>query len=88
MTKMKVLHIVRAINDARALETAAEQASQGHRVTVLLLHDAVLGAAPKSVTAIACEDDVLARGGRSRFSTAGYDAIVRMIFEHDKVVAW
>lgn len=85
---MKILHLLRSLDDQRALATAQAQADVGHQVTLLLLHDAVLAnpAFPGPVFAVA--DDVTARGGRSRHQTIDYDAMVRLIVEHDQVISW
>ena len=85
---MKILHLIRNIGDERALDTAETQKRQGHRITLLLLHDAVLDGVRYDGEVLACEDDVRARAGRTRFKTVDYDQIVRMIFEHERVISW
>lgn len=85
---MKVLHIVRELQDQRALETAVTQHKQGHQVTLLLLHDAVLDRIDFPGRVLACADDVRARGNNSNYLTVDYDHIVAAIFDHDRVISW
>ncbi len=81
---MRILHIIRNPNDATPLEIAKAQ-SKEHEVAILLLHDAVY-AAP-SLKTYACADDADARGV-TQYERVGYDRIVEMMFEYDKVVSW
>ncbi|MDO8531150.1 MAG: hypothetical protein Q7T26_03130 [Dehalococcoidia bacterium] len=85
---MRILHILRSLDDARAVETACAQREQGHDVALMLLHDAVLARPAFPGPVSACADDVRARGGHCAYPTVDYDAIVRMMFEHDRVVSW
>lgn len=85
---MKILHIVRSLDDSRALQTAAAHRELGHEVTLLLLHDAVLSRIAFPGPVHACADDVRARGGHCSFPTVDYDTVVRLLFEHDRVVSW
>lgn len=85
---MKILHLIRELQDRRALETAAAQSKQGHQVTLLLLHDAVLDRIDLSSRVLACADDVQARGGNSRYLTLDYGQIVAAIFDNDRVISW
>lgn len=84
---MKILHIIRDLNDERALQTARSHADK-HQVTLLLLQDAVLSQLEWPNEVFACRDDVEARGGRPGFKEVGYREIVRMTFDHDRVVMW
>ena len=81
---MKILHIIRNPNDATPLEIARAQ-SWEHEVTILLLHDAVY--AKPELPAFACAKDAEARGVTGH-ECVGYDRIVEMLFEYDKVVSW
>ncbi|SNQ60776.1 hypothetical protein [Candidatus Methanoperedens nitratireducens] len=81
---MKILHIIRNPNDTTPLEIAKAQ-NKEHEVAILLMHDAVY-AAP-SLKTYACADDAEARGV-TRHERVGYDRIVEMMFEYDKVVSW
>ena len=96
---MKVLHLIRTLDDQRALATSQAQAAAGHQVTLVLLHDAVLSdlAFPGPVYAVA--DDVAARGGQLRQpssasggsgwrQTVDYEAVVRLIEAHHRVISW
>lgn len=85
---MKILHLLRRLDDQRALATARAQAEAGHQTTLLLLHDAVLAnpSFPGPVFVVA--DDVAARGGLSKQQAVDYDAVVRLIVEHDRVISW
>ncbi len=81
---MKILHIIRNPNDTTPIEIAKAQ-SKEHEVAVLLIHDAVYTS--PGLKAYAASDDAEARGvtGHER---VGYDRIVEMLFEYDKVVSW
>lgn len=81
---MKILHIIRNPNDATPLEIAEAQ-SRDNEVAVLLLHDAVY--MKPELTTYACEVDAEARGVTGH-ECVGYDRIVEMLFEYDKVVSW
>ncbi len=85
---MKLLHILRSLDDTRAVETARAQREMGHDVALLLLHDAVLARPAFPGPVSACADDVSARGGHCAYPTVDYDAIVRLLFEHDRVISW
>ena len=85
---MKILHIIRHMGDSRALDTARAHQRQGHQVTLLLMQDAVLSRVRFAGEVVACQEDVSARTGRTRLSTVDYDGIVRMVFEHDRVISW
>lgn len=85
---MKLLHILRSLDDTRAVETARAQREQGHDVTLLLLHDAVLARPAFPGPVSACADDVSARGGYCAYPTVDYDAIIRLMVEHDRVISW
>ncbi len=81
---MKILHIVRNPNDATPIEIAKAQSTE-HEVTVLLMHDAVYSK-PEMKT-YACANDAEARG-ITLHERVGYDMIVKMLFEYDRVVSW
>jgi sulfur transfer complex TusBCD TusB component (DsrH family) len=84
---MRILHIIRDIDEARSLEVAREQQRRGHEVSLLLIHDAVLSDIDFEQV-VAARDDVLARGGEVRYALVDYEDMVRTIFEHDRVVSW
>ena len=84
---MKILHILRNMEDERARITMEGQRKLGHEVALVLLQDAVLGSYT-SEKVWACADDAAARGGASAYPTVSYDDIVRLIFEHNKVISW
>ena len=81
---MKILHIIRNPNDATAIEIAQAQ-SKEHEVALLLLHDGIY--ASPGLTSYAASDDAMARGV-TKHECVGYDRIVEMIFEYDKVISW
>ncbi len=81
---MKILHIIRDPGDTTPLEIAKAQ-SKEHDVAILLIHDAVYSA--PGLRTYACADDAEARGV-NRHERVGYDRIVEMLFEYDKVVSW
>ncbi len=81
---MKILHIIRNPYDATPLEIAEAQSSE-HDVALLLMHDAVYMA--PGLKAYACAADAKARGIK-KHECVGYDRIVEMLFEYEKVVSW
>ena len=81
---MKILHIIRNPNDTTPIEIAKAQ-SKKNDVALLLLHDAVY--LDTGLKAYACTDDAEARGVMV-YERVGYDSIVRMLFEYDRVVSW
>ncbi len=85
---MKILHIVRDMEEALPLRVAVEQQEQGHQVTVLLLHDAVLRRVSFPGPVLAAEDDLAARGVEGRYPSVDYRGIVQAILEHERVVSW
>ncbi|MGE5619183.1 MAG: DsrH/TusB family sulfur relay protein [Sphingomonadaceae bacterium] len=85
---MRALHILRSMEDERALATALSHAAD-HPTSLLLLQDAVLARVdgfPGPVYASA--EDVAARGKGGTFREVDYEAIVNLIFEHDRVITW
>lgn len=86
--RVRILHLVRSIEDERVSATAAEQQRLGHEVTLLLMHDAVFAAPHFSGTVLACQDDLEARQAEGKHTSVDYDGIVKLIFEYDKVISW
>ena len=81
---MKILHIIRNPYDTTPIEIARLQ-SKEHEVALLLIHDAVF--ASPGLKVYACAADSEARGV-IKHEKVGYDRIVEMLFEYDKVVSW
>lgn len=81
---MKILHIIRNPDDTTPIEIARAQ-SRDNEVALLLLHDAVY--ARPDLSTYACAKDAEARGVEWH-ELVGYDRIVKMLFEYDKVVSW
>ncbi len=81
---MKILHIIRNPNDITPIEIANAQGVE-HDVALLLLHDAVY--LKPGLKVYACADDAAARGVTVH-ECVGYDGIVKMLFEYDRVVSW
>ena len=99
---MSILHIIRNRNDAIALDTIRLQSESGGDddvdVGVLLIHDAVLDIAdggasvfPAGVKLHALSFDCDARA-ISKLDEAcdcvDYDAMLKLVFEYDKVITW
>jgi sulfur relay protein TusB/DsrH len=82
---MKTLHIVRKGADRLAMEAIRHEQREG---AVLLIQDGVLakGAFPNET--YSCQEDLIARGIASRHRAVDYDAIARLIAEHDRVIVW
>ncbi|HHT9119843.1 MAG TPA: DsrH/TusB family sulfur metabolism protein [Candidatus Hypogeohydataceae bacterium YC41] len=92
---MKILHIVREKGHELALSTALSQSiNEGiQKVTVLLIHDAVLtnkdsAALLGGMEVFALKDDVEARGVKASYPLLDYEGMLRLIFESDKVITW
>ncbi len=81
---MKILHIIRNPNETTPIEIAKAQGKE-HDVALLLLHDAVY--LKPGLKTYACADDAEARGVTAH-ECVGYDRIVQMLFEYDRVVSW
>ncbi len=81
---MKILHIIRNPNDTTPIDIAKAQ-SRDNEVAVLLMHDAVY--ANPGLKVYACADDAQARGVTGH-ECVGYDRIVQMLFEYDRVISW
>lgn len=84
---MKLLHLIRTLNDDTAARVIAAQKDE-HEVAVILLHDAVLSPPSLGVPTYANAADVQARGISTDLPLVGYDRIVQMTFEYDKVTVW
>ncbi|MBI2919401.1 MAG: hypothetical protein HYY01_15620 [Chloroflexi bacterium] len=85
---LTILHVVRRVGDGEALAVARAQRAAGHQVTLLLLQDAVLDRPDFSGPVLTGAEDVQARGGRSTYPGLSYEAIVRLVFESQRVVSW
>ncbi|MBI2304921.1 MAG: hypothetical protein HYU86_09280 [Chloroflexi bacterium] len=101
---MRILHILRNLDEKPVLSRAEgpvlsraegpvltiirEHLKQGHQVTLLLLHDAVLGNFPVETSTFACLEDVRARGGKTNHPTLDYDDILRLIFDNERTISW
>ncbi len=81
---MRVLHIIRNPNEGTPIEIAKAQGME-HDVALLLLHDAVY--LKPGLKTYACKADAEARGVTAH-ECVGYDRIVQMLFEYDRVVSW
>ena len=90
---MKILHIIRDKGHELALSTALAQATDlAQKVTLLLIHDAVLTRAEtlKGLETFALKDDVEARGvgARCNVPLLDYEGMLGLVFESDKVITW
>ncbi len=84
---MKTLHILRKAEDRLAMEAIRNERQQ-RAVAVLLLQDGVLAKGDFPDETYACREDLDARGIQSPYRAADYDAIARLIAEHDRVITW
>lgn len=85
---MHLVHIVIGPGDRRALDTAKQHGSE-HRVTVLLIQDAVLE--PPGVVGtdvVAGERDLAARGLSGRHPSLSDEEIVDLLYDADRVISW
>lgn len=86
---MKILHIIKKTNDTYAWQAASRQRKkEGNRVIILLLQDAVFSPIQDDKEVFACQDDVAARGVRTKAALVGYEEIVGMLLDADSVVCW
>lgn len=84
---MKILHLIKRVNDLYA--QAAIQAQQGENQTsCVLIQDATLSVPELNVPVFALKEDVQARGGSPNVPLIDFDQLVDMLFEHDAVVCW
>lgn len=85
---MHVVHVIQRPGDGRAWETASAHA-RDHRVTVVLLQDAVIDppGAP-GVEVLAVERDMAARGLADRHAALGEEDLVDLLFRADRVISW
>lgn len=85
---MKVLHLLRSIDDERAMATARSHARE-QAASLVLLQDAVLGRVEGFAGPVyACAEDTAARGKGGEYTEIDYEGIVRLLFEHDRVIVW
>ncbi len=86
---MKILHIIKKIDDTYAWQTAAQQQKkEENQVIILLIHDAVFNTVQDDTEVFACQDDVMARGVETKASLVDYEEIVKMLLDADSVVSW
>ena len=88
---MKILHIIRDKGHELALSTALAQSTDiSQKVTLLLIHDAVLTRAEtlKGLETFALKDDVEARGVKSEYPLLDYKGMLGLVFESDRVITW
>lgn len=85
---MHLVHVIRRPGDDRAWASACAHAGE-HRVTVVLLQDAVVdppGVAGMEVLAV--ERDLVARGLPDRHSAIDEEGLVDLLFRADRVISW
>ncbi len=82
---MRILHIIRSLTEKTPLEVAHLQQEQGHKITILLLHDAVLRTDTQEFKTYLCAADA-----RARNLTGGieYSEIINLLTSHDRVISW
>jgi len=83
-----ILHLIRRLGDTEAVAVARAQQAAGYSVSLLLLQDAVLDRPDFPGPILACRQDDQARGGRCPYPSLDYDDIVRLLFEHRRVISW
>lgn len=87
--EVKILHIIKNIDDTYAWQTAVRQQKKGgNQVIILLIHDAVFNTVQDDTEVFACQDDVMARGVETKASLVDYEEIVKMLLDADSVVSW
>lgn len=83
----RVLNILRRPDDEEAVAVARHQAAPGE-VSILYIHDAVYRPGEPDLPTFASRPDVEARGVASQCRLVDDEEIVRLIFEHDRVICW
>ncbi len=84
----RILNILRRRDDEEAVALAKHQAARRGDVSLLYLHDAVYRPPEPDLETFASRSDVEARGVASRCRLVSDDEIVRLIFDHEKVICW
>jgi sulfur relay protein TusB/DsrH len=85
---MKILHILRDMKDAVALDTIRTHA-ESDDVSILLIQDAVLeDGLGLNAKIYALLDDVEKRGVETQASTVTYTEVVDLIVACDRVISW
>ena len=85
---MKVIHVIRSLDDRRALTTAFFHGCE-RPTSILLLQDAVLARVEDFPGRVyACTEDAAARGRQGAYEDVTYEGIVELLFKHDKVICW
>lgn len=86
---MRLLHLIRKLNDSYSASiVAAHAADATRRVMAVYLQDAVLGAPIPGVEGFALDEDCAARGVSPKLPVIGYDELTELIFECDRVFTW
>lgn len=84
---MKILHLVKQVNDLYAHEAMGNQRGE-NQVTCVLTQDATLSVPKLDVPIFALKEDVQARGATVNVPLVDFDQLVDMVFEHDAVTCW
>ena len=86
---MRILHVIKRMDDICAWETAARQAEkEGNHVSILLLQDAVFNPVQAEINTFACEEDVFSRGVKTDALIVDYEEIVTIILNTDSIICW
>ena len=83
----RVLNIIRRRDDEEAVKMAKEQSARGE-VSLLYLHDAVYRLPEPELPTYASLLDTEARGVESPCRLVSDEEIVRLMFEHERVICW
>lgn len=84
---MKILHLLKQLNDLYAQAAIAGQKGE-NQVTCVLIQDATLSVPELNVPVFALKEDVLARGGAPNVPLLDFGQLVDILFEHDAVTCW
>lgn len=84
---MHIVHLLRDPADERAARTISQQAAE-HKVTVVLLQDAVYASPIRGVSTVACQDDCQYRRVDTWSDTRDYHGIVNLLAQADRIVSW
>lgn len=83
----RVLNIIRRRDDDEAVKVAKEQSGRAE-VSLLYLHDAVYRQPEPELPTYASILDAEARGVESLCRLVSDEEIVRLMFDHERVICW
>jgi sulfur transfer complex TusBCD TusB component (DsrH family) len=84
---MKILYIVRSQPDDLVKETIEKQSAE-HEINIVLIQDAVRMEESLPGHMFALEDDLQKRSLSRNIPAIGYNELLELIFQNDRVLCW